>query len=105
MTEFRAFFSEPLRYDISRRRALVSALTLLPALRIVRAQEQTATLSGWGVTNYYRDGIIRIAEGVGPDDCFCFVREDGSCGPVKTWRAVFAETDLRQIGVEVRWAG
>lgn len=71
---------------------------------MTRAQEQTATLSGWGITNYYSDGIIRIAAGEGDDDPFCFVREDGSCGPVKTWRTVAPEMRLREIGVEVRWA-
>jgi hypothetical protein len=45
MTEFpnpSSFFSGMATLEVSRRRALLSALTLMPALRSLRAQEQTA---------------------------------------------------------------
>jgi hypothetical protein len=85
---------------------------------MTRAQEQTATLSGWVVTNIYSDGVIRIAPNspadtslirtMSPDDPdwhqpFCFVRPDGSCGPVKTWQTVVAETRFRADAIAVRW--
>jgi hypothetical protein len=52
----------------------------------------------WEITHVYGDGVIRIAEGDGPNDLFRFIRPDGTVGKPKTWALVHALMNLLDSG-------
>lgn len=52
---------------------------------------------GFGVTNYYGDGIVRMAEGDGINDLACFVRPDGTIGPIHSVASLRACAEIAEM--------
>lgn len=57
------------------------------------------TRYGMGVTTYYGDGVVRMAEGDGINDLAVFVKPDGTHGRVHTIASMVAVAGLQRVMV------
>lgn len=57
---------------------------------------------GFGVTNYYGDGVVRMGEGNEINDLACFIGPDGTIGPIHSLASLRACAEIHFAREEAR---